>query len=162
MTISHLIFHSRLITTDISRFCNALASLYSNLGKPILDLLIFNYQLGKNVGPLGMAGLFINYILTAYLMKAVTPGFGRLTAMEAKLEGDFRSAHSRLLTNAEEIAFYNGANRELGILNKTYRALIQHINSIYKIRIAYNMFEDFIIKYCWSAVRPKKRKKGGI
>lgn len=34
----------------------------------------------------------------------VTPAFGKLAAIEAKLEGDFRAAHSRLIINAEEIA----------------------------------------------------------
>lgn len=67
------------------------------------------------------------------------------------LKGDFRAAHTRLITNAEEIAFYNGADLEHSILNKTYLKLIKHINSIYKIRIGYNMFEDFLIKYAWSA-----------
>jgi ATP-binding cassette subfamily D (ALD) long-chain fatty acid import protein len=61
-------------------------------------------------------------------------------------------AHSRLITNAEEIGFYNGENLEKSILNTTYSNLIKHINSVYKLRIAFNMFEDFIIKYCWSAV----------
>src|SRR5690606_41941084 len=62
------------------------------------------------------------------------------------------SLHDALpISNAEEIAFYNGAELEHSILNRTYHRLIRHINSIYKIRIAYNMFEDFLIKYCWSA-----------
>ncbi len=56
-----------------------------------------------------------------------------------KLEGDFRSAHSRLITNAEEIAFYNGASIEAGILNRAYIRLVRHIDSIFKIRIAFNM-----------------------
>jgi ATP-binding cassette subfamily D (ALD) long-chain fatty acid import protein len=67
-------------------------------------------------------------------------------------QGDFRSAHSRLITNAEEIGFYNGEDLEKSILDKTYSRLVKHINSIYRIRIAYNMFEDFIVKYSWSAV----------
>jgi ATP-binding cassette subfamily D (ALD) long-chain fatty acid import protein len=41
---------------------------------------------------------------------------------------------------------------EKSVLKKTYTRLIKHINSIYRVRIAYNMFEDFIIKYSWSAV----------
>lgn len=98
-----------------------------------------------------MVGLFVNYIITARLLRAVTPSFGKLAAIEAKLEGDFRGAHTRLITNAEEIAFYNGAELEHSILNRTYVRLIKHINSIYKIRITYNMFEDFLIKYVWSA-----------
>jgi ATP-binding cassette, subfamily D (ALD), peroxisomal long-chain fatty acid import protein len=117
----------------------------------MLDTVIFNYQLTKSIGAAGMVGLFINYIITARLLRAVTPSFGKLAAIEAKLEGDFRGAHTRLITNAEEIAFYNGADLEHSILNRTYLRLISHINSIYKIRITYNMFEDFLIKYVWSA-----------
>jgi ATP-binding cassette subfamily D (ALD) long-chain fatty acid import protein len=98
-----------------------------------------------------MLGLTVNYFVTARLLRAVTPSFGKLAAIEAKLEGDFRAAHTRLITNAEEVAFYNGSELEHSILNKTYMKLIKHINSIYKIRISYNMFEDFLIKYAWGA-----------
>ena len=142
----------QLICTDIARFCDTLSSLYSNLAKPVLDTVIFNYQLTKSIGYAGMVALFVNYTITARILRAVTPGFGKLAAVEAKLEGDFRAAHSRLITNAEEIAFYHGDDRELGILDRSYRTLIRHVNRIYRIRIAYNMFEDFVIKYSWSAV----------
>ncbi|KAI8888470.1 hypothetical protein K501DRAFT_240434 [Backusella circina FSU 941] len=141
----------QFITTDIAKFCDTLSSLYSNLAKPILDTIIFNYQLTKSIGLVGMLGLTVNYFVTARLLRAVTPSFGKLAAIEAKLEGDFRAAHTRLITNAEEIAFYNGSELEHSILNKTYMKLIKHINSIYKIRISYNMFEDFLIKYAWGA-----------
>lgn len=43
----------QLITTDIKKFSEALANLYSNLGKPVLDFAIFNYQLAKNIGRRG-------------------------------------------------------------------------------------------------------------
>jgi ATP-binding cassette subfamily D (ALD) long-chain fatty acid import protein len=61
-------------------------------------------------------------------------------------------AHSRIITNSEEIAFYNGEDREKSILNKTYSNLIKHINQTYRTKISFNMLEDFVIKYCWSAV----------
>ncbi|TPX30347.1 hypothetical protein SmJEL517_g06070 [Synchytrium microbalum] len=141
----------QLITTDINRFCVAAANLYSNLGKPTLDLVIFNYQLAKSIGTYGFLGILINYWATSRFIQNITPPFGKLAAEEAKLEGDFRSAHSRLITNSEEIAFYNGGHLERSILNRTYSRLMRHVNRIYYIRIGYNMFEDFIIKYCWSA-----------
>ncbi|KAI7872482.1 ABC transporter transmembrane region 2-domain-containing protein [Spinellus fusiger] len=139
------------ITTDMAKFCETLASLYSNLAKPMLDTLIFNYQLVKSIGMLGTLGLTVNYFVTARLLRALTPSFGKLAAIEAKLEGDFRAAHTRLITNAEEIAFYNGASLEHSILDRAYTKLVKHINTVYKIRISYNMFEDFLIKYAWSA-----------
>ena len=139
------------ITTDIARFCETLAALYSNVSKPVLDLIIFNYALSRSLGPTGILGLAANYLLTGWILRKVTPAFGKLAAIEAKLEGDFRSAHSRLITNAEEIAFYNGASIEAGILNRAYIRLVRHINSIFKIRVAFNMTEDFVLKYAWSA-----------
>ncbi|GAK68093.1 ATP-binding cassette transporter [Moesziomyces antarcticus] len=139
------------ITTDIARFCETLAALYSNVSKPVLDLIIFNYALSRSLGPMGVLGLASNYLFTGWILRQVTPAFGKLAAIEAKLEGDFRSAHSRLITNAEEIAFYNGASIEAGILNRAYIRLVRHINSIFKIRVAFNMTEDFVLKYAWSA-----------
>lgn len=77
---------NRFITTDVAKFCDTLSSLYSNLAKPILDTVIFNYQLTKSIGLVGMVGIFINYMVTASLLRAVTPPFGKLAAIEAKLE----------------------------------------------------------------------------
>ncbi|CEI94018.1 Putative Peroxisomal long-chain acyl-CoA transporter [Rhizopus microsporus] len=76
----------QFITTDVARFCETLSSLYSNLAKPILDTIIFNYQLTKSIGFAGFVGLTLNYIITARLLRAVTPSFGKLAAIEAKLE----------------------------------------------------------------------------
>jgi ATP-binding cassette subfamily D (ALD) long-chain fatty acid import protein len=47
--------------------------------------------------------------------------------------------------------FYAGGSRERDILWRAYMRLIKHINSIYKIRIAYEWTEDYVIKYGWSA-----------
>lgn len=140
------------ITADLTKFCDAAASLYSNLGKPSVDFIIFSYQLSRNLGPLALFGIFGNYFTTAWLLKAMAPPFGKLTAVEAKLEGDYRNAHSRLITNAEEIAFYDGTDLERSILSKLYQRLVTHIRTILKIKVSYNMFEDFVLKYSWSAI----------
>ncbi|KAK4704990.1 hypothetical protein P7C70_g1219, partial [Phenoliferia sp. Uapishka_3] len=141
----------QFITTDIARFCDTLSALYSNISKPTLDLVLFNIQLGRSIGRYGSLGLAVSYIATAYVLRKVTPAFGKLAAIEAKLEGDFRAAHSRLIINSEEIAFYNGAHIEKAILNRAYLRLIKHVNSIFKIRIVYSMIEDLVVKYFWSA-----------
>ncbi|PLW39063.1 hypothetical protein PCASD_08948 [Puccinia coronata f. sp. avenae] len=140
------------LTADISKFCDSLSSLYSNISKPGLDLILFTYQLGKSIGGWGSMGLIINYLITGWILRQITPAFGKLSAVETKLEGDFRLTHARLITNSEEISFYNGARLEKDILNRTYLRLIRHVNSIFKIRIAYSMAEDLVIKYAWSAV----------
>lgn len=141
----------QFITTDIAHFCETLSSLYSNLSKPILDMLLFNVQLARSIGGKGTIGVFASYIATGWILRRVTPAFGKLAAVEAKLEGDFRAAHSRVITNAEEIAFYDGERLEKDILQRSYLTLIRHINGILKMRISYAMIEDFTVKYAWSA-----------
>jgi len=38
------------ITSDIARFCDTAAALYSTLGKPVVDMIVFNYQLYRSLG----------------------------------------------------------------------------------------------------------------
>lgn len=48
--------------------------------------------------------LSINYYITARILRAVTPAFGRLAAVEARLEGEYRAGMGRVGRESEEIA----------------------------------------------------------
>ncbi|KAG2003640.1 ATP-binding cassette transporter [Coprinopsis cinerea AmutBmut pab1-1] len=139
------------ITADVESWAAALSGIYGNLLKPSLDLLLFTWQLSRSLGVRGSVLLFVNYYATVALLRAVTPAFGRLATIEAKLEGEYRRGMGRVGRESEEIAFYNGGFRERDILTKAYLRLIKHVNSIYKIRVAYEWTEDYVIKYLWSA-----------
>ena len=56
-----------MITHDIQRFSTHLAAIYSNLAKPVLDVILYNYQLSRNVGAEGLFGLTVSVQLTASL-----------------------------------------------------------------------------------------------
>ncbi|KAH9835223.1 ABC transporter transmembrane region 2-domain-containing protein [Rhodofomes roseus] len=139
------------ITSDIASFCDSLTGIYGNVLKPSLDLILFTSQLSRTLGFRGTFLLGLNYYVTARILRAATPAFGRLAAVEAQLEGEYRAGMGRVDRESEEIAFYSGGLRERSILWKAYLRLIRHVNSIYKIRIAYEWTEDFVIKYLWSA-----------
>ncbi|KAL2112737.1 hypothetical protein VUR80DRAFT_6619 [Thermomyces stellatus] len=139
------------ITQDLTLFCAAAANLYSSLGKPFIDLCVFNYQLYRSLGPLALTGLTSNYFLTASILRRLSPPFGKVKAVEGKKEGDFRSLHARLIANAEEVAFYGGADMEKQFLNKEFKSLKNFMEGIYMLKIRYNILEDFILKYSWSA-----------
>ncbi|KAK5657102.1 hypothetical protein OQA88_3630 [Cercophora sp. LCS_1] len=141
----------QFITQDLTLFCAAAANLYSSLGKPFVDICVFNYQLYRSLGPLALTGLLSNYFLTASILRRLSPPFGKLKAVEGKKEGDFRSLHARLIANAEEVAFYGGAEMEKTFLNKEFKSLKNFMEGIYMLKIRYNILEDFILKYSWSA-----------
>ena len=142
----------QLITVDVSRLSNSLAELYSNLAKPILDMIIYNYSLSRSVGGEGLFVMSLLVQVSANVMRALTPPFGKYVAEEARLEGEFRFQHSRLIDNSEEIALYHGHETEKDTLDKGYFTLIKHVNRILRRRFYHALMEDFVIKYFWGAL----------
>ncbi|KAH6583999.1 hypothetical protein BASA50_002435 [Batrachochytrium salamandrivorans] len=141
----------QLITQDVSKFCESVSALYSNLTKPVLDMVLNNWQMARNVGGEGVFSMNVFVHITGSLLRGLTPPFGRMVAEEQRLEGEFRFIHSRLIENAEEIALYSGDKAERQLLDLSYNGLLRHVNRIYATRIWYSMLEDFIIKYLWGA-----------
>lgn len=142
----------QLITVDVAKFANSLAELYSNLAKPVLDMVVYNYSLSRSVGGEGLFFMSLLVQLSANVMRALTPPFGRYVADEARLEGEFRFQHSRLIDYSEEVALYHGHEAEKDTLDKGYFTLIKHVNRILRRRFYHGVMEDFVIKYFWGAL----------
>lgn len=142
----------QLITVDVSKFSNSLAELYSNLAKPVLDMVVYNWSLSRSVGGEGLFAMSLIVQLSATLMRALTPPFGKYVADEARLEGEFRFQHSRLIDYSEEVALYAGHEAEKDTLDKGYFTLIKHVNRILRRRFWHGFMEDFVIKYFWGAL----------
>lgn len=142
----------QLITVDVAKFSNSLAELYSNIAKPVLDMVIYNYTLAQNVGGEGLFFMSLLVQLSAQVMRALTPPFGKYVADEARLEGEFRFQHSRLIDFSEEVALYSGHEAEKDTLDKGYFTLIKHVNRILRRRFYHGVMEDFVIKYFWGAL----------
>lgn len=64
------------------------------------------------------------YVLTFHTSCRMRRPIGRLTVQEQKLEGEFRYVNSRLITNSEEIAFYQGNKKEKKIIMAAFDKLV--------------------------------------
>eukprot|EP01013_Petalomonas_cantuscygni_P010266 TRINITY_DN2331_c0_g1_i1.p1 TRINITY_DN2331_c0_g1~~TRINITY_DN2331_c0_g1_i1.p1 ORF type:complete len:787 (+),score=183.31 TRINITY_DN2331_c0_g1_i1:76-2436(+) len=145
------------LTEDVSRFSQQLAHLYSQLSKPFLDVVLYTAQL-IYIGTTrnGRFSALLPFLMastiiwgTARILRLAAPPFAKLVSEQTQLEGELRFVHSRLLTNAEEVAFYGGEKIEEGVLKSAYRKLVRHMNSMYTSTIPYTSLEGYLMKYAW-------------
>ncbi|KIK71371.1 hypothetical protein GYMLUDRAFT_186063 [Collybiopsis luxurians FD-317 M1] len=141
----------QMITHDIQRFSASLAAIYSNLAKPVLDVILYNYQLSQNVGAEGLIGLTILVQLSAALLRSLTPPFGSYTALSAQLAGALRHTHSRLAEFAEEIAFMRGEETEKMLVEREYATVVLHELKVLRRRWWFGCVEEGIVKWLWGS-----------
>ena len=135
------------LTTDIEKWATSLSNLYSNISKPVLDIILFSRKLSTLVGIEGPLYVILWYLFTGVLLRFVSPSFGKLFAVEQRLEGDYRACHTDLVNHAEEIAFFRGNVWEKNRLNKSYETLINHSLIIMSKRLFMGCFDSVLVKY---------------
>lgn len=135
------------VTADIDSFCTEISNLYTSLCKPVLDVCLFTYKLGTLLGWQGPACMHAYFVLSGWIKRAIMPSFGKLVALESELEGQYRTAHQRLITNSEEIAFYDGSQREKHIINNALECLNKHISHFRYLKALVAVFDGLLVKY---------------
>ena len=87
--------------------------------------------------------LFLSGVLLTHLRRPVS----RMTVTEQQLEGEFRYVNSRLITNAEEVAFYKGNKREKVTMLTAFRRLVNHLRRFLEFRFTMSFVDNIVAKY---------------
>lgn len=90
---------------------------------PKLNLKIYGITNFFQTPSVMLGYLMVSGFILTYLRRPT----GRMTVIEQKLEGEYRYINSRLITNSEEIAFYNGNNREKLTVLASFNKLVSII-----------------------------------
>jgi len=135
------------LTQDIDKWAHSLSNLYSNVSKPILDIVLFSKKLAVLLGWQGPGYIILWYIFSTIVLRILSPAFGRLTAIEQQLEGSYRACHTDLVHHSEEIAFYRGQSWEKTRLNNSFKELTTHSRSVALRRLYMGSFDAMLTKY---------------
>ncbi|CUS20223.1 LAQU0S01e01794g1_1 [Lachancea quebecensis] len=143
------------LTRDVGAFSYNLSVLLNQLLKPTLDLLLCSFKLvsSANNSMMGEGTLALGIIVhvSNLLLKMIQPNFTKLSVQRTHLEGVFRSLHSKIHSNSEEIALLKGQSTELWNLDYKFYQLAIFLNRELKLHSIYDFATTFIIKYTWGA-----------
>ncbi|OXB66196.1 hypothetical protein ASZ78_012995 [Callipepla squamata] len=142
----------QLLTQDVEKFCNSVVDLYSNLSKPFLDIVLYIFKLTSAIGAQGPASMMAYLIVSGFFLTRLRRPIGKMTIIEQKYEGEYRYVNSRLITNSEEIAFYNGNLREKQTIHRTFRKLVEHLHNFILFRFSMGFIDTIIAKYLATVV----------
>lgn len=135
------------LTETLTLWGRSLSELYTNLTKPLLDIVLFSRKLAELMGWSGPGAVMAYYAVSMFMIRVISPPFGTLAAITQNLEGNFRSGHHRLIAHSEEIAFYGGHNKEKEILNSQYHELESHREYVLGQQFGMKAFNGFLQKY---------------
>ncbi|XP_033007454.1 ATP-binding cassette sub-family D member 3 isoform X2 [Lacerta agilis] len=142
----------QLLTQDVEKFCNSVVDLYSNLSKPFLDIVLYIFKLTSAIGAQGPASMMGYLIISGFFLTRLRRPIGKMTITEQKYEGEYRFVNSRLITNSEEIAFYNGNQREKQTIHKAFHKLVEHLHNFILFRFTMGFIDTIVAKYLATVV----------
>ncbi|KAM3593540.1 uncharacterized protein V6R79_014976 [Siganus canaliculatus] len=142
----------QLLTQDVEKFCNSVVDLYSNLSKPLLDIGLYIFKLTSSIGAQGPAIMMAYLLISGLFLTRLRRPIGKMTVTEQRYEGEYRYVNSRLITNCEEIAFYNGNIREKQTIHATFKKLVDHLHNFIFFRFSMGFVDSIIAKYIATVV----------
>ncbi|XP_068160495.1 ATP-binding cassette sub-family D member 3a [Antennarius striatus] len=142
----------QLLTQDVEKFCNSVVDLYSNLSKPLLDIGLYIFKLTSAIGAQGPAIMMAYLLISGLFLTRLRRPIGKMTVTEQRYEGEYRFVNSRLITNSEEIAFYNGNIREKQTIHATFKKLVDHLHNFIFFRFSMGFVDSIVAKYIATVV----------
>ncbi|XP_035769936.1 ATP-binding cassette sub-family D member 3a [Neolamprologus brichardi] len=142
----------QLLTQDVEKFCNSVVDLYSNVSKPLLDIGLYIFKLTSAIGAQGPATMMVYLLISGLFLTRLRRPVGKMTVAEQRYEGEYRYVNSRLITNSEEIAFYNGNKREKQTIHSVFQKLVDHLHDFIFFRFSMGVVDSIIAKYLATVV----------
>lgn len=108
--------------------------------------------MATRMGYTGLSILYSYFLCSGAVVRALSPQFPKIIAEQAAFEGEFRSAHARVIAHAEEIAFLEGAAREEVLLNRRLAETTGAASRYFLLQFRQGCVDQWFLKYFASCV----------
>ncbi|KAH7971387.1 hypothetical protein HPB49_023203 [Dermacentor silvarum] len=129
----------QLLTQDVEKFCGCLTDLYSNLSKPLLDIVLYVRWLSVAIGQEAPGAMLLYLLFAGVILTRMRRPVGRMTIEEQKLEGELR--YCQLAPHHQQIT-----------LDNSFRRLVQHLRDFLEYRFTLGIVDDIVAKYLATVV----------
>eukprot|EP00755_Sulcionema_specki_P036430 Sspe_Gene.106912::Locus_84990_Transcript_1_1_Confidence_1.000_Length_1525::g.106912::m.106912/K05677/ABCD3, PMP70; ATP-binding cassette, subfamily D (ALD), member 3 len=151
-SLKHISDLDKLVTDDVQHFCDDVAMLYSHTIKPLLDVTLYTYYVGKLVGWQGPTIMWVYFYLRYHVQRRCEPLFNRLVVGESvspypASERQYRVLHAEIKDHAEQIAFCAGGKREFDLAMEKIQALSEQSTTISMKSSLVTFLDSMLSKY---------------
>lgn len=143
----------QLLTADVDKFASSIVEVYSNVSKPILDIVLLVHRMSSSYTGGNTPAIMIGWLafVGSILTQARRPLAGYIIA-ETQCEGQLRFVHSRLIQNNEEIAFFKGNNKEKNTLMSALDTLQQALDDLILFKFKIGFMDNIVGRYSSTVV----------
>eukprot|EP00009_Paramoeba_aestuarina_P004838 CAMPEP_0201512804 /NCGR_PEP_ID=MMETSP0161_2-20130828/4985_1 /ASSEMBLY_ACC=CAM_ASM_000251 /TAXON_ID=180227 /ORGANISM="Neoparamoeba aestuarina, Strain SoJaBio B1-5/56/2" /LENGTH=509 /DNA_ID=CAMNT_0047908785 /DNA_START=624 /DNA_END=2153 /DNA_ORIENTATION=+ len=142
----------QLISEDIELLSSQFATIYTNLLKPIVDLIIFTIKLASTMEITGPLGMYAYFGFASLVSAVVLPPYAKLHAVMQEKEGRLREYEKRLINNAEMVAFMGGEAPEKKILDGAFESIFSQVMYVARRKLFADVIMGYVNKYAASSV----------
>ncbi|RKP13864.1 ABC transporter transmembrane region 2-domain-containing protein [Piptocephalis cylindrospora] len=112
------------IAQDVERWAFSIRTILQKLALSPVLIGYYTYECWNLAGPAGPGIIYGFFVVSAIISKFVMSPVVRAIYSRERQEGAFRYQHTRVLTNAEAIAFHRGETRERRVLDRALEYLL--------------------------------------
>ena len=84
--------------------------------------------------------------ISGFILTLLRRPVAKMTVQEQKIEGEFRHMNARLITNCEEVAFYQGHKREEINIMASFARLVNHSRNFILFRFSMGFIDNIVAK----------------
>ena len=114
------------VVSDCNQFFHVIGTILISGINPLVQVVFFTYKLWQLAGWQYPVALVCYYFVSLQIVRLAMPDYTWLYKEASRLDAEFLHFHHRVKTCAEQIAFFDGGQREREIVEMAHKKLMAH------------------------------------